>query len=50
MEFDEVCSVKHFHLVAGLGFEPRIVDPESTVMPFHYPAIQLYFTRLGSLG
>ena len=25
-------------LVAGLGFEPRQTDPESVVLPLHYPA------------
>jgi poly-beta-hydroxybutyrate-responsive repressor len=25
---------------AGLGFEPRLTDPESVVLPLHHPAIQ----------
>ena len=25
------------HVVPGQGFEPRISDSESLVMPFHYP-------------
>ena len=27
-------------LVAGLGFEPRLTDPESAVLPLHHPAVQ----------
>ena len=25
---------------AGLGFEPRLTDPESVVLPLHHPALQ----------
>jgi hypothetical protein len=33
-------QIKEFSEAAGLGFEPRLTDPESVVLPLHHPAIQ----------
>lgn len=33
-------------IAAGLGFEPRLPDPESSVLPLHHPAIPLILPKI----
>jgi hypothetical protein len=36
-------------LADGLGFEPRQADPESAVLPLHYPSVRLKILYYKSL-
>ena len=45
---DECATLGKCSLVAELGFEPRLTDPESVVLPLHHSAtpLRLYQTSL----
>ena len=37
-------------MAAGLGFEPRPAEPESVVLPLHYPATPLTEVIIALIG
>jgi hypothetical protein len=39
-------EIRVFSVAGGLGFEPRLTESESAVLPLNYPPIASYFNNL----